>query len=163
VQYTNFSSVCNNLVTTAINTWNLPTAIDCNNMNRKWRDNWGGTWYIAQANKSRTVTGWLDTGTSYNAKAKCGWWQLTGSISDSGYTYINANFYGTKPQKYCNTQMVYSGTTTPSKSSGSYRSQQGYTGPFELYSLEPPAGFTWANWTPQTPLFLPTLAPWAIE
>lgn len=158
-------SVCNPLVNEAIRTWNLPTAIDCNNMNRKWKDSYGGTWYINQPNRSTQITGWLDTSTSYATQAKCGWWQITGTQGKTGYTYIDAKLYGTKPRKTCLTAMIYSGTTTADKTSGSYRNGLGQVGVFEIYSSEPPPGFTWINWTPVQPsVYYTTLPhPWSTQ
>lgn len=163
MQYTPYAYICDPLVTTAITTWDSPGRIDCNNMNRKWRDNWGGTWYIQQTDKQRQVTGWIDTNTSYQARAKCGWWQITGSVSDQGYTYIDAKFYGTTPPRSsCLKQMAYSGTTTASQSTGTFLNARGQQGSFTLYSLEPPPGFNWFNWTPLNPQVLTTPEPWTI-
>jgi hypothetical protein len=144
---------------TAVATWAY--SIDCSNVSRKWRDNWGGTWYLDQVQHQRGVSGWIDTSTSYSSKAKCGWWRVSGSKYPTGFADMSGTFSGTKvPQKSCLTTVQINGTVDADKLQGSFRNSKGLTGPFNMYSIEPPPGFTWFNWNPTTPATTYSRAPW---
>lgn len=142
--------VCTPLINTAIQTWDNG-ALDCNNMTRNWKSNFGDIWYVNQNQRTEEITGWIDTNKSYWSKGRCGWWQIKGKLSKTGYLYVDATRTGTKPRSTCLDAMAYSGTATPDKASGSFRNGVGQVGPFELYSQSPPVGFTWNSWIPVQP------------
>lgn len=143
-------SVCTPLINTAIFTWDNG-ALDCNNMNRTWKSNFGDTWYVTQNNRDTKITGWVNTDTAYLTRGRCGWWQITGTLSKTGYLYVDTKRTGTKPRSSCLDAMAFSGTTTPDKATGSFRNGVGQVGFFEIYSQTPPPGFNWTNWTPVQP------------
>lgn len=68
--------------------------IDCGNMfmpgSGGWRDSYGGKWYVLQDNQSPFLTGYINTDVAYEPEARCGWWNIQGTLTSDGFIGISA-------------------------------------------------------------------------